>query len=112
MEPELECVSSSTGKSEGLGPLVGGMLFNVSLSMARRLMLSKPVEQGKLCILEELGKEGLAFETAVGRNGKVWINSASIAATLAVGKAIQETDTKSLSLEAQQKLAKKLLGSL
>lgn len=112
MDPELECVSSTTGKSDGLGPLVGGMLFDVSLNMARRLMLSKPVEQGKLAVLEELGKEGLAFETAVGRNGKVWVNSASIKATLAIGKALQETDTKHLSLEAQQKLAKKLLAGI
>lgn len=110
MDPELECVSSSTGKSEGLGPLNGGMLFNVSLAMSRRLMLPKPAEAGKLIILEELGGEGLAFEIAVGRNGKVWVDSKSIQATLAIGKAIQETDEKSLTLEEQKKLAKKLVA--
>src|SRR6266852_6108029 len=36
MDPEIECVSSSTGKSDGLGPLNGGMLFTISLGMARR----------------------------------------------------------------------------
>jgi exosome complex component RRP40 len=112
MDPELECVSSATGKSDGLGPLTGGMLFDISLGMARRLMLSKPVEQGKLVILEELGKEGLAFEIAVGRNGKVWVDSKSVKTTLAIGRAIQETDSKSLTLEAQQKLAKRLLAGL
>ena len=108
MDPELECVSGSTGKSEGLGPLTGGMLFNVSLGMARRLMLSKPVEQGKLVILEELGSSGLAFEIAVGRNGRVWVDSKSVKATLAIGQAIQDTDLKSLTVEEQKKLARKL----
>lgn len=112
MDPELECVSSSTGKSDGLGPLTGGMLFSVSLGMSRRLMLPNPAEQGKLVILEELGGAGLAFEIAVGRNGKVWVDSKSIQATLAIGKAIRETDSKSLGLEEQKKLAKKLAKGL
>src|SRR6266536_1970808 len=92
MDPELECISSSTGKSEGLGPLSGGMLFNISLGMARRLMLPKPAEQGALVILEVLGGAGVAFEIAVGRNGKVWVDSKTVKTTLAIGKAIQETD--------------------
>lgn len=108
MDPELECVSSSTGKAEGLGPLTGGMLFNVSLGMSRRLMLPDPVEKGNLVILEELGGAGIAFEIAVGRNGRVWVDSKSIKSTLAIGKAIQDTDAKSLNLEEQKKLAKKL----
>lgn len=112
MDPELECVSSSTGKSEGLGPLTGGMLFDVSLGMARRLMMPKPVEQGKVNVLEELGAAGIAFETAVGRNGKVWVDSKSINATMAVGRAIQETDQKGLGLEDQRKLARKMAKSL
>lgn len=112
MDPELECVSSSTGKADGLGPLTGGMLFNVSLGMSRRLMLPNPAEAGKLVILEELGGGGLAFEIAVGRNGKVWVDSKSIQATLAIGKAIQETDQKSLGVEEQKKLAKKLVSAL
>jgi len=109
MDPELECVSASTGKSEGLGPLTGGMLFPISLGMARRLMLPKPVEQGNLVILEELGEAGVPFEIAVGRNGKVWVDSKSVKTTLAIGKAIQETDTKSLTVDEQKKLAKKLV---
>ncbi|KAF4629424.1 hypothetical protein G7Y89_g8716 [Cudoniella acicularis] len=47
-------------------------------SMARRLMLPKPAEQGGLVILEELGGQGVAFEIAVGRNGKVWVDSKSL----------------------------------
>ncbi|RDW61391.1 putative exosome complex exonuclease RRP40 [Coleophoma crateriformis] len=112
MDPELECVSSSTGKSEGLGPLTGGMLFDVSLGMARRLMMTKPVEQGRVVVLEELGGLGVAFEIAVGRNGKVWVDSKNTKSTLAVGRAIQETDEKGLKIEEQKKLARKLVKDL
>ncbi|KAI9642640.1 exosome non-catalytic core subunit rrp40 [Ciborinia camelliae] len=108
MDPELECVSASTGKSEGLGPLNGGMVFDVSLGMARRMMMARPAEQGGLTILEELGEAGVPFEIAVGRNGKVWVDSKKVKTTLAIGKAIQDTDEKGLSPEDQKKLAKKL----
>jgi exosome complex component RRP40 len=112
MDPELECVSSTTGKSDGLGPLTGGMVFTISLSMARRLMLPRPSEQGALVLLEELGSQGLPFEIAVGRNGKVWIDSGKVILTLGIGKALQETDEKGLGLEEQQKLAKKVARSI
>jgi len=108
MDPELECVSSSTGKSEGLGPLTGGMVFSISLGMARRLMLPNPGELGNLVLLEEIGAVGVPFEIAVGRNGKVWVDSGSVKTTLAIGRAIQDTDSKSLQPEDQKKIAKKL----
>jgi exosome complex component RRP40 len=109
MDPELECVSSSTGKSEGLGPLTGGMVFDISLGMARRLMLPRPKEQGGLVLLEELGSQGVPFEIAVGRNGKVWVDSKNVATTLKIGRALQETDEKRLTLDEQMKLSKKLV---
>jgi len=112
MDPEIECVSATTGKSEGLGPLVGGMLFNVSLGFARRMMMPRPAEQGGLVVLEELGGAGVAFEIAVGRNGKVWVDSKTLKTTLAIGKAIQDTDQKNLPPEEQKKLAKKLVRDL
>jgi exosome complex component RRP40 len=112
MDPEIECVSASTGKSDGLGPLNGGMLFTISLAMARRLMLSKPAEQGGVVILDEFGGAGVSFEIAVGRNGKLWVDSKSVKTTLAIGKAIQETDSKSLNPEEQKKLAKKLMREI
>ena len=108
MEPELECCTSSTGKADGLGPLTGGMLFNISLTMARRLMMSRPAEQAGLLLLDELGNAGMSFETAVGRNGKVWVDSKSVKTTLAIGRAIQDTDSKGLSVEEQRKMAKKI----
>jgi exosome complex component RRP40 len=88
------------------------MLFTISLGMARRLMLPKPVEQGGVVILDELGGAGVSFEIAVGRNGKLWVDSKTVKTTLAIGKAIQETDAKSLKLEEQRKLARKLMKDI
>lgn len=112
MDPELECMSSSTGKAEGLGPLTGGMLFDISLGLARRLMMSQPAEKGKVVVLEELGDAGIAFEIAVGRNGKVWVDSKSVKTTLAIGRVLRETDEKGLTVEEQKKLVKKVAREL
>ncbi|KAI0019674.1 hypothetical protein F4780DRAFT_771090 [Xylariomycetidae sp. FL0641] len=109
MDPELECVSPTTGKAEGLGPLNGGMLYDISLGMARRLLMRKSVEEGKVAVLDELGAAGLAFETAVGRNGKIWVNSESTKTVLIVGRAVKETDEKKLSIEQQKKLVRRLV---
>lgn len=75
-------------------------------------MLPKPAEQGNLVLLEEIGGAGVPFEIAVGRNGKVWVDSKTVKTTLAIGKAIQDTDTKSLDVDEQKKLAKKLARGL
>ncbi|KAB8356398.1 hypothetical protein FH972_023981 [Carpinus fangiana] len=108
MDPEIECVHPSTGKADGLGELKDGMLFDVSLGMARRLMMTKSREDGGVAVLEEFGEKGLRFEIAVGRNGKVWINSDAVQTTLAIGKAIRETDERDLNVEDQVKLVRKL----
>jgi exosome complex component RRP40 len=112
MDPELECVSAATGKADGLGPLVGGMLFDISLAMSRRLMMSRPAEQGAVVLLDELGALGVAFEIAVGRNGKLWVNSKTVKATIAIGKAVQEIDSRRLGVEEQKKMARKLAREL
>jgi exosome complex component RRP40 len=109
MDAELECVSAATGKADGLGPLTGGMLFSVSLGMARRLMM--PRGSG-LVVLEELGDAGLEFETATGRNGAFWVNSEIVKTVIVVGRAVQETDEKSLGVEEQKKLVRKLIKDL
>ncbi len=90
-----------------MGELKSGMVFDVSLGMARRLLLAKQKEEG----LEEIA-EKVAFEIAVGRNGKVWVKSGGIKETLLVGKVLQETDAQGLGVEEQVKLAKKLLKQL
>lgn len=112
MDAELECVHPSTGKSEGLGPLNGGMLFSISLGMARRLMMPKSAQEGKVVVLDELAAAGLQFETATGRNGRLWVNSENIKAVVAVGKAAQETDDKRLGIEEQKKLVRKLIKDM
>ncbi|KAK4187250.1 hypothetical protein QBC35DRAFT_523673 [Podospora australis] len=121
MDPEIECVSSATGKADGLGPLKDGMVFDISLGFARRLLMARSKEEGKVEVLELLGEEGLAFETAVGRNGKVWVSGASDAkgnegvnakTVVVVGRALQETDTKRLGVEQQRKLVKKLVREM
>lgn len=112
MDAELECVSSTTGKAEGLGPITGGMVFDVSLGFARRLLMARSREEGGLEILEALGEEGLAFETAVGRNGKVWVGSESPKTIILVGRALKETDEGGLTIEQQKKLVKRLIKEM
>ncbi|KAF2225305.1 hypothetical protein BDZ85DRAFT_259975 [Elsinoe ampelina] len=103
---ELECFNSATGKSDGMGPLKGGMTFDVSSSFARRLMLGGG--KGDVAVLEELG-EKLRFEVAIGRNGVVWIDAGGVKETIAVGNVLKEVDEQSLNVEQQQKLVKKIL---
>ncbi|KAH8754152.1 hypothetical protein F5883DRAFT_431804 [Diaporthe sp. PMI_573] len=109
MDAELECVNPATGKADGLGPLTGGMLFTVSLGFARRLLMPKSTTDGGVVVLEELGNMGLGFEIAVGRNGKVWVNSEAVRSILVVGRALKETDDGRLDVDAQRKLVKKLV---
>lgn len=109
MDAEIECVSASTGKADGLGPLNGGMIFNVSVGMARRLLMPKG---SGLVVLEELGSAGLQFETATGRNGKFWVDSTNVKTIIAVGRAVQETDEKRLGVDDQKKTVKKLIKEL
>ncbi|KAL8664443.1 MAG: hypothetical protein Q9202_002993 [Teloschistes flavicans] len=106
-DPEIACFNPSTGKSEGMGELKGGMVFEISLGFARRLLLNKSREEGGLVVLEEVGDQ-FAFEIAVGRNGRVWVRAESVKETLLVGKALQETDKEALEAEKQRKLVKKL----
>ncbi|QPG94616.1 hypothetical protein C2857_006550 [Epichloe festucae Fl1] len=112
MDAEVECFNSSTGKADGMGPLTGGMLFNISLGMSRRLMMPKSVQEGKIVVLEELGALGLHFETATGRNGRFWVDSESTKTVIAVGRAIQDTDEKLLDTEDQRKLVRRIMKEL
>ena len=108
MDPELECIHPSTGKSEGLGPLKGGMLFEITVGMARRLMMG---EKGCVGILEGLAEKA-RFEVAIGRNGRLWVDSDNVRTTLAVGKAVVEVDDKGLGIEEQTKLVGKVLRGI
>lgn len=111
LDPELECLNPSTGKADGMGELKGGMVFDISLGLARRLMMPKPGEQGGVVVLEEMG-EKMPFEVAMGRNGKIWIDSKGVRETILVGRAVLETDRGCLGIEEQRKLVRGLLKSL
>ncbi len=104
-------MNPATGKADGLGELSGGMVFDVSLGLARRLMMPDVAGQGGVVVLEELA-EHVPFELAVGRNGRVWVDAGGIKKTLAVGRAITEVDEGVLGAEEQRKLARRLLKGL
>lgn len=104
---EIECVNPSTGKSDGMGPLKGGMLFTLTNSFARRLMIG--AGKGGVVLLEEIG-EKVRFEVAVGRNGKVWVDAASVAEVVKIGTILKEADEKALDVPAQKKLVRRILG--
>ncbi|KAJ1845264.1 exosome non-catalytic core subunit rrp40 [Coemansia sp. RSA 2706] len=85
MDPEIECVNAHTGKSEGFGELHAGFVFRCSLGLARRLLsASAPV-------LAALGAE-LAYEAAVGVNGRVWVKAGSPEKTILVVNAIRNSE--------------------
>ncbi|KAL1649864.1 exosome non-catalytic core subunit rrp40 [Didymella pomorum] len=105
--PELTCVDPSTGKGEGLGPLKGGMVFKISLGMARRLLAPK----SELALLDVLGAK-VGFEITVGRNGVLHVDGGNVRTTLAVGRGILEVDEKALGESGQRKLASEILKGL
>ncbi|KAK2763694.1 Exosome component 3 [Arachnomyces sp. PD_36] len=124
-EVELTCVNPATGKAEpeGLGPLTGGTVFDVSTGFAARLMTrstSSAEGVGGIVVLQELGKkmeELGGFEVAVGRNGKIWVDcpgsgAAAIKATTAIGRCLKETDERCLGIPEQKKLVSKILREL
>ena len=57
-----------------MGELKGGMVFDISLGMARRLLTARQKEDGGVVVLEEIA-ERVPFELAVGRNGRGWVNA-------------------------------------
>jgi exosome complex component RRP40 len=129
MDPELECYDAESQKAEGFGELKGGMVFNVSLGMARRLLgdgkkirqlqlrarkaEGTEAEGGEISngmeVLEELGRV-LAFEIAVGRNGRVWVDSEDTKVTLCVGSCIQKSEY--LTGDEQRVLVREALRKL
>ncbi|KAJ5751703.1 hypothetical protein N7520_008620 [Penicillium odoratum] len=126
-EVEITCVHPATGKSDpgGMGPLNGGMVFDISTGMAMRLLRASSSSSDEdaidgLTVLTELGKklESIGgFEMAVGRNGKVWVDCSNAGdietnATIAVGRCLQATDEHNLNPADQKKLVTKILRSM
>ena len=110
MEIELSCVNPSTGKAEpdGLGPLTGGMVFDVSVGLADRMLKKQGVE-----FLEELGaKIPGGFEICVGKNGRVWVDcpDAGVRGVCAVGRCLTGVDDGALQAKEQKRLVNKIIN--
>ncbi len=73
--------------------------------------MAKQRGEGGVAVLEEMA-ETVAFEVAVGRNGKVWVKSGGVKETLLVGRALQETDREGLGVEEQGRLVRRLLRGI
>ncbi|KAL8144323.1 hypothetical protein V2J09_017355 [Rumex salicifolius] len=96
MNPELSCMDAN-GKAAEFGPLKDGFMFETSTGLAR-LLLSTPT-----CpVLDALGKK-LSFETAIGLNGRVWVNAPSPSTVILVSNAIMKSESLS---SVQQKIMK------
>lgn len=92
-----------------MGPLTGGMVFDVSAGFARRLMLG--AKKGGVVILEVVG-EKVKFEVAVGRNGRVWIDSASVRETVTIGRLLVAADEAGWDEERQRNEVKRALREI
>ena len=99
-------MNPATGKGDGMGPLRGGMVFDVSPAFSRRLMMGGG--KGGIVVLEAVG-EKVKFEVAVGRNGRVWVDSGSVMATVTVGRLLKGADEEGWDVETQKKEVKKAL---
>eukprot|EP00842_Homolaphlyctis_polyrhiza_P006243 jgi/Hompol1/661/HPOL_004256-RA len=85
MEPEIECINPASGKADGFGELKGGFLIKCSLGMCRSLMTkNNPLFAG-------IGS-ALPFETAIGMNGRVWINAQSSREIILLANLIRAAD--------------------
>lgn len=62
--------------------------------------------KGGVVVLEEVG-EKVRFEVAVGRNGKVWVDSGSVKETLTIGRLLVQCDEAGWDEDAQRKMVKK-----
>ena len=103
MEAELECVNPKTSKADGFGELKGGYMFKCSLGLCRRLL------NPDTPILVLLG-EHFPFETAVGMNGRVWVNSEDVKNTILISNAIQNSEY--LSAEECKQMVDDLVNKL
>ncbi|KAH7591590.1 Exosome complex component RRP40 [Nakaseomyces glabratus] len=91
LEAEIECLDSTTGESAGFGLLEGGMVIDVTLAFARRLLFN---DDFPLLLL--LSKR-TQFEVAIGVNGKVWIKCDEVKYTMACFRSIMKCQDQPVS---------------
>ncbi|XP_078267892.1 exosome complex component RRP40 isoform X1 [Rhinoraja longicauda] len=99
MEPELVCIDSC-GRSNGMG-VIGpdGLLFKVSLNIARKL-LSPNCE-----VIKNLG-DLYPFEIVIGMNGRIWVKAKTIKHTLLVANVLESCEN--MTTEQRKRAFKKL----
>lgn len=83
-EPEIVCTNAK-GKADGFGPLEGGYMFKCSTGLARECL------DDECAVLHALG-EHVPYEVAVGVNGRIWVRAQSVANTILVANAIQNSE--------------------
>ncbi|KAF3334873.1 putative exosome complex component rrp40 [Carex littledalei] len=103
MNPELSCTDAS-GKAAEFGQLKNGYMFETSTGLARTLLSSPTCP-----VLEALGKK-ISFETAIGLNGRVWVNGSSPDDVILVSNAIMRSEF--LSGTQQRTMVEKLMERL
>eukprot|EP00055_Hartaetosiga_balthica_P017228 m.114153 g.114153 ORF g.114153 m.114153 type:complete len:266 (-) comp9274_c2_seq3:1471-2268(-) len=84
MEPEITCVHAS-GRSNGMGPLEGGYIFECPLGLCRSLL------SRNCSVLQAVG-ERIPFEITVGRNGRVWVKTDNPHHTILIANAIRASE--------------------
>jgi len=92
VDPDLPAMLScteATGRAGGFGPLPakGGMVFPVGTAYARHLLESSAA-QGDGTVLHTIGSK-IAFEAAIGMNGRVWVTASSSIEVAIIGACIQ-----------------------
>lgn len=85
LEPELVCVDS-TGKKGKLGQLGDdGLMFPCSINLVRKILNEK-------CSLLHLLSKETPYELAAGINGRIWINTKSLRATVLLRRTLLEAE--------------------
>ncbi|KAK6100138.1 exosome non-catalytic core subunit rrp40 [Batrachochytrium dendrobatidis] len=85
MEPEIECINPSSGKADGFGELNDGFMIKCSLGMCRSLMAKNNTILAQISSL-------FPFETAIGMNGRVWINAETPKQIIMIANLIRAAD--------------------
>lgn len=101
MESSISCVEYAN--SVILGQLENGFVITVSINYALYL------KKNNSSLLYRLGQY-VSYEIVIGANGKIWINSASICTTIAIGSTI--LNAEHLNEEEIPNLIKKFNKSL
>lgn len=68
MDPEVSCMDAH-GRSDGLGHVAGGCMFETTTGHCRRLLQKQPPLELQLI------RDAVACELVVGANGRVWVKS-------------------------------------